>query len=178
MKASRKVRTLLSVKLTTALLGLGVIIAGMSWADSPKAQNQSGDLAISLEARKVVKQSDGQEKLLPADRAFPGEVVQYDALYFNQSPKPLQNVSPTLPIPNGMVFVPQSAKPSPAEASLDGRKFEPIPIKRKVTLPNGDVTEQEVSPTQYRALRWHLGDMAAGAKTTVTARTKLVPVGQ
>ena len=178
MKAKLKVRTLLSVKLTTALLGVSVIIAGISWADSPKAQHQPGDLAISLEARKVVKQPDGQEKLLPAERAFPGEVVQYDALYFNKSLKALQNVSPTLPIPNGMVFVPESAKPVPAEASLDGRKFELIPIKRKVTLPNGEVAEKEVSPTEYRALRWHLGDMAAGSQTTVIARTKLVPVGQ
>ena len=178
MKATRKVRNHLSARLTAALLGVGVILAGMTWADSPRAQTPTGDLAISLHARKVVKQADGQERLLPAERAFPGEVIQYDALYLNKSAKPLQNVSPTLPIPNGMVFVPESATPAPAEASLDGRTFEPIPLKRKGTLPTGEEREQEVPPTQYRALRWHLGEMAGGGRATVTARTQLAPVGQ
>jgi len=177
MKALQKLQVHLFAKLTLFALGVGVIVAGLSGADSPRAQNPNRDLAISLNARKVVKQADGKEQLLPADRAFPGEVIQYDALYLNQSGKPIRNVSPTLPIPNGMVFVPESAKPAPAEASLDGRKFESIPLKRRVALPNGEEQEQEVPPTQYRALRWHVGDMAAGAQTTVTARTKLTPVG-
>jgi hypothetical protein len=40
----------------------------------------------------------------------------------------------------------------------------------------GDVLE-EVSATEYRALRWHASDLAAGAKTTVTARTMLALAG-
>jgi len=130
-----------------------------------------------IAAKKVVKSTDGKERLLPADRAFPGEVIQYDALYQNQSAKPLSGVSPTLPIPSGMIFVPESATPAPAEASLDGKSFQPIPILRKVTLPNGDEKMEEVPATEYRALRWRAGDLAAGAKTTVTARTMLALAG-
>jgi uncharacterized repeat protein (TIGR01451 family) len=178
MKTNVKVRTHFTVKISTALLALGVIVADSAWAQSPPTQKQAGDLAISLKARKVLKQADGQERLLTADRAFPGEVIQYDALYLNKSMKPLQNVSPTLPIPNGMVFVPETASPAPAEASLDGRRFEPIPLKRIITLPDGTQKEREVPPTEYRALRWHLGEMPVGAQAMVTARTKLMPVGQ
>ena len=179
MKASKTSRTGASAKLASALLGVGFILAGITWVASASAApaTAKSDLAISLTAKKVVRQADGKEKLLPADRAFPGEVIQYDALYQNQSAKLLTNVSPTLPIPNGMVFVPESATPAPAETSLDGKKFQPIPILRKITMPNGEEKEEQVPATEYRALRWSVGDLAAGGKTTVTARTMLIPAG-
>jgi uncharacterized repeat protein (TIGR01451 family) len=166
-------------KLTGLLLGSSLILGGSSWA-APTATAQSttakSDLAISLIAKKVVLQADGKESLVAADRAFPGEMIQYDALYENQSAKPLTSVAPTLPIPVGMVFVPESASPAPSEASLDGRKFEPLPILRKVRTPSGEEMKVEVAATEYRALRWKAGDLAPGAKTTITARARLVPV--
>jgi uncharacterized repeat protein (TIGR01451 family) len=179
MKAMKTRRTDLLAKLTGLLLSLGLITGGHTWAASPSVQsaNAKNDLAISLTAKRVIKQADGKEKLLAADRAFPGEVIQYDALYVNQTAKPLTSVSPTLPIPNGMIFVPNSATPAPAEASLDGKSFQKIPIMRKVTTPAGEEKEEEIPATEYRALRWQAGDLAAGATTTVTARTKLVPAG-
>jgi hypothetical protein len=64
----------------------------------------------------------------------------------------------------------------PSEASLDGKKFEPLPIVRKVRMPSGVETEVEVPASEYRALRWEAGNLAPGAKTTITARAKLVPV--
>ena len=68
-----------------------------------------------------------------------------------------------------------SAKPAPAEASLDGRTFAPIPLKRRVTLPTGEVQEQEVPPSEYRALRWQAGDLAPGSRTAIAARTRILP---
>jgi len=176
MKTTKTVRTNLLHQRAGALLGAALILAGLLAAGNTSAQTAKNDLAISLTAKKVVTQADGKEKLVAADRAFPGEVIQYDALYVNQSAKPLTSVAPTLPIPNGMVFVAASASPAPTEASLDGKKFERLPIVRKVTMPNGEEKEIEVPATEYRALRWKAGDLAAGGKTTVTARTKLVPV--
>lgn len=179
MKPTKQSQRHRFAKLTGLLLGFSLILGGSSWAASPTVQSASAknDLAISLTAKKVVLQADGKEKLVAADRAFPGEVIQYDALYVNQSAKPLTGVAPTLPIPNGMVFVPESASPAPSEASLDGKKFEPLPILRKVRMPSGEEKQVEVPATEYRALRWKAGDLAAGAKTAITARTKLVPAG-
>ncbi len=178
MNAPRKTRTNRTLLLTSALVGIGLLVGQTTWAEASKAPAPKNDLAISLTAQKVLSQANGQEKLVPAEVAFPGEVIQYDALYSNQSASQISHVSPVLPIPRGMVYVPDSAKPAPAEASLDGRKFEPIPLRRVVSLPNGEQKEEEVPPSQYRALRWNLGEMAAGAKATVTARAKLVPVGR
>jgi hypothetical protein len=161
MKASKTNRTRASAKLAGALLGAGLILGGITWAASPAVSSVTAksELAISLTAKKVVKQADGKEKLLAADRAFPGEVIQYDALYVNQTAKLLTSVSPTLPIPNGMIFVPNSAMPAPTEASLDGKSFQKIPILRKVTTPTGEEKEEEVPATEYRALRWQAGDL-------------------
>ena len=141
-------------------------------ADSPQGNSKS-PLAIALTAQKVVKQSDGVEKFLAADRVLPGEVIQYDALYQNQGQRPLNNVAPTIPIPAGMIFLPDSATPAPLEASLDGKTFERIPLKRKVAMPSGETQEQEVPAAEYRALRWQLGEMAPGARVTLVARTRI-----
>lgn len=162
------------IKPVSVLVGIGVMVSGLTWADARRPHAATTDLAISLTARKVVLQANGREQLQPAERAFPGEVIQYDARYENRSTDRLNNVSPTLPIPKGMVFVPDSAQPVPAEASLDGRKFAPIPLKRKVVTATGQVREETVAPTEYRALRWRLGVMAAGAQAVVSARTQLV----
>ena len=159
-------------KLTTALLFASFIFLA---ASAPRAVAQGrGDVIVSLVAQKVKVSAEGKEILQPAERAFPGEVIQYDALYHNQSATEIHNLAPTLPIPSGMEYLPEGATPAPAEASLDGKTFAPIPLKRKVTRPDGTVREEEVPASEYRALRWQMGDMAAGKKVTVAARARLL----
>ena len=154
----------------------GLMLFGLlSWAASAGDPSKS-DLAISLQARKVIAQPNGQEQLQPAERAFPGEVIQYDARYVNQSSRPLRQIEPTLPIPLGMVYLEDSAKPAPLKASLDGKTFETIPLHRTVQMPNGEVQVQEVPATEYRALRWFISEMAPGTQTNLVARTRLIPV--
>lgn len=153
---------------------LSVWASALHSAESRPAPGAS-DLKIELQARKVVRDRQGKETLQPADRALPGEVVQYDAIYRNQSDQPLRQVEPTLPIPRGMVYLPNSASPPPVLASLDGRTFEPIPIRRKVIRPDGTEEEREVPATEYRALRWRISELQAGAQVTVTARAKIIP---
>lgn len=172
MKTTRTV-TKTTLKFTAALLCAGCLLTAESRAAELRATKGKSDLAIALTAQRVVKQSDGSEKLLVADRALPGEMIQYDTLCQNQGAKALNNVAPMLPIPAGMVYVDGSASPAPSEASLDGKSFSPIPLKRQVTMPTGEVTEQEVPATEYRALRWQLGELAPGAKTVLVARTRI-----
>jgi len=158
-----------------AIVTAGCVLGGLAWADVPqRLLGNKPDLEVQLETWKVVRQADGQESLENAQRAFPGEVIQYDAHYVNQSDHILGRVSPMLPIPEGMVMVPDSARPAPQEASLDGKTFESIPVKRRVTMPGGEIVEETVAPSEYRALRWHVGDMAAGKSTTVSVRTQVL----
>jgi uncharacterized repeat protein (TIGR01451 family) len=84
------------------------------------------DLKITLTAEKVTVQKDGKEALVAATRAKPGEVIQYTAVYLNQSKGTLRNLAPTLPIPSGMEYIADSAKPAATQASLDRKVFESI----------------------------------------------------
>ena len=150
---------------------LAVLAAGLL-AGPASAQNNKSDVTISLVAQKVVAK-DGKELLVAADRAVPGDVIQYEARCHNQGKQGVQQLAPSLPIPAGMVFVPGSARPAPAQASLDGRNFSALPLQRKVTRPGGQVVLEEIPATEFRALRWQVGDLAAGGKTNVSARTRL-----
>jgi uncharacterized repeat protein (TIGR01451 family) len=137
------------------------------------AQAAKNDVVVTLKAQKVLRGPDGNEVLKVADRAMPGEVIQYDAIYKNESKNGVRNLVPTLPIPPGLEYIPDSAKPAPAKASLDGKTFEPLPLKRQVKLATGETVEQPVPPSEIRALRWELGDLDAGAAAQISARARL-----
>src|ERR1044071_1223016 len=124
------------------------------------AQNAS-DVHVTLKAQKVLRAKDGKETLQTAERAFPGEVIQYDAIYQNYSKQGVHNLQPTLPIPSGLEYIPQSTAPAPAKASLDGRNFAAIPLTRPVTMPDGAVKQEPVPYSEYRALRWEIGDLGS-----------------
>lgn len=135
---------------------------------------KAGEVAVTLKAQKVLRSKDGKEVLQVADRAMPGEVIQYDALYMNQSANSVRHLEPTLPIPAGLEYIADSAKPAPSRASLDGKTFAPIPLMRPVTLANGETKQEAVPLAEYRALRWELGDLDAGKSALVSARARLV----
>ena len=164
--AGRRNFSALSIVALLAAACLGVTPASAQTA--PK-----NPVAISLTAQKVTKDAEGKEQLKPADRAMPGEVVQYDALYKNTSSAGVRNLAPTLPIPPGLEFLPETVNPMPAFASVDGRTFAPFPLVRKVTKPDGTVEEQAVPASEYRALRWTVGDLEAGKSILVSARARL-----
>jgi hypothetical protein len=155
-------------KILTGLLLLAAIFAAR-----PVQAADPGPVVVALTAQKVCTSADGQEKLQPAERAFPGDIVQYDASYRNVSGDGVRDLQPTLPIPRGLEFLPESTKPAPALASLDGRTFAAYPLKRLITLPDGRQEEQLVPWSEYRALRWTVGDLPAGQTVTVTVRARL-----
>ena len=140
---------------------------------SAAAQGAKSDVVVTLKAQKVVRAADGNEVLQAAERAMPGEVIQYDATYKNHSANGIRNLVPTLPIPRGLEYIPDSAKPAPSKASVDGKVFEPLPLIRKVTLPSGETVEQPVPASEIRALRWEIGDLDAGAAAQISARARL-----
>jgi uncharacterized repeat protein (TIGR01451 family) len=136
---------------------------------------QSG-LKVSLTAQRVAVDARGREAFQPAAEAKPGEVVEYRAAYRNPGAAPVREVLATLPIPQGTEYVARTARPAPSLASLDGRTFEPLPLRRKVRLSNGDEVVREVPPAEYRYLRWTLGSIEAGQAETVRARVRVTPL--
>ena len=131
------------------------------------------DLRVNLTAKKVLV-SDGRESLLPAEKAKPGDLIQYEAVYQHSGKAAVKNLQATVPLPNGLVFAADSARPAGAQASTDGKNFLPIPLTREVKKPDGTIEKQPVPLSDYRALRWTVAELPAGGSTTVSVRARVL----
>lgn len=145
--------------------------AGTS-AGSP-AGAAKAPVSVELQAFRVVRDAGGKEQLQSAQRAKPGDVLEYRAVYANHSPKEVKNLLATLPIPASTQVLLDSASPKSVSASSDGRTFAPAPLVQTVTLPNGAKAQRAVPLSAYRALRWPVGTLAAGQNFVVRARVRL-----
>jgi uncharacterized repeat protein (TIGR01451 family) len=134
----------------------------------------AGDVTVALSAQRIV-QKDGHETLEPADKASPGEVVEYRATYRNDGAARVRQVAATLPIPAGTEYT-GAAEPSAALGSLDGTTFAPLPLKRRVKLANGREVEQTVPAAEIRWLRWNIATLEPKAERTVRARVRVTPL--
>jgi len=143
---------------------------------TPLLAAPAGDVRVSLTAQRVSKDASGKTILEPGDQARPGDVVEYQVRYSNESASGVRKLVATLPIPVGMEYLPKTAQPARVEASLDGRTYAPIPLTRKVRLANGREVVREVPTSEYRHLRWSIGELAAHGARTVTARVRVAPV--
>lgn len=121
-------------------------------------------------------ESDGKtEKTASADRARPGDVLEYTSRYANRGDSAATSFMPTMQVPAGTEFVPGGTSTPPVAASLDGATFQPIPLRRTVKGADGKSQEVEVPAAEYRAVRWAAGTLNAGAETTVRARMRITP---
>ena len=130
------------------------------------------EVKVILVASRIVS-INGVEQKQVADKAKPGEVIEYDAEYKNSDKVAVKNVMATLPIPSGLEYLPQTAMPEGALASTDGSSYAPVPLKRTVRGADGRQIQELVPYSEYRSLRWNLGEIAGGASKTVKARMKV-----
>jgi len=131
------------------------------------------EVTVQLSAQKVVKTS-GKETFEAADKMKPGETVEYKAVYKNTDSKSsVRNVKADLPVPTGMQFVPNTAVPAAQLASTDGVNYSKLPLMKKVKGADGQMHDEPVPYSEYRSLRWELGEIPAGGSKTVSARMLL-----
>lgn len=127
----------------------------------------------------VVEQAAVKERLQPMPAHIrPGDVVEYEARYVNGTAKAASDVQITLPVPAGGLQIQLNAfgDTPPQFASLDGKRYDPIPLKRELRLADGRRATIDVPAAEYRFLRWHLGTLPAGAERAVRARMQLPAV--
>lgn len=158
-------------RLVAALL----LVATVTLASVPAIAHASGDVSVVLTAHRITT-VDGKETKSPADEARPGDVIEYRAEYRNAGGAPVRQLAATLPVPNGMEYLPRSASPQVMFASLDGRTFEPVPLKRRVRLEDGREVVRDVPPAEYRYLRWSLGSLDVKQSRAVSARVQVSPL--
>lgn len=136
--------------------------------ESPATQQEP--IRIELTAQRVEKDAEGKESLSPAEEAKPGDTILYTATCENTSDRSLQGIAPVIPIPAGVTLVPDSITPAAKEATTDGSTFVSYPITRTVTTAGGKEESRPAPADAYRAIRWEIAELAAGAKTVVSLR--------
>lgn len=152
----------------TAIRAMAACAVALSFSFASPAAAE-GDVAVVLSAARVVVGEHGAEQLVTTDAVHPGDVVEYRATYSNQGERAVRGLAATLPIPVGMVYLPTGA-PERVEASLDGVQFAPVPLTREVVGADGRLRTETVPASEYRALRWQLGELAADDTRSVAAR--------
>ena len=127
------------------------------------------DVEVVLKQLKVVKHGDN-EALEAAERIKPGEIVEYQTTYRNVSKHADGQLQATLPIPAETEYLPGSARPAAVQASVDGVNYAELPLRKKIKTAGGQLVEQDIRLSEYRSLRWTIGELEAGRKATVSAR--------
>lgn len=130
------------------------------------------EVKVVLTASKIVV-VNGTEQRQSADKAKPGDTIEYVAEYRNTSKSPVSNVVATLPVPSGMEYLPGVADPPQLMASTDEHNYAPVPLKRSIRSADGRLVEQQVPFSEYRSLRWKLGDIQGEASKSVKARMQV-----
>lgn len=162
--------------LPSAYRCFGLFLAAFLAFCALPANGQNPDLKVNLVAKKVTVEGE-KEAFSAADKAKPGDLIQYEATYKNDGQAALHNIGAVVPVPAGLVFIADSGKPASPEASLDGKTFNPTPLTRRVKNAAGVTEEQPIPLNEYRALRWNLGELAPGSSTTVMLRARVATNG-
>ena len=145
-----------------------------AFATAGQAALSADEVQVRLTAQKVATDAQGKESLMPADRAAPGDIIEYQVVYTNAGNGAVRSLLATLPVPPAAEFIAGTASPRTAQASLDGKTFAPIPLVRTVKLPDGSSEVREVPASEYRYLRWPLNELAVGQSATVNARMRVI----
>lgn len=143
-----------------------IVLSGFLLGAVVTTANAADALSINLTASQIVNQN-GKAVLKPITKANSGDMIQYTATYRNNIDKPMTDVAITLPIPANMSYT-GTSDPAPTLASLDGKEFQAIPLKRMV---NGKAVE--VPASEYRAVRWLVKYLPAQKAANVTLKAQV-----
>ncbi len=175
----KKLTQFLSHRRISSLGACAFLLAGLTgFTGAAAAQSapaleatQKKAVAVVLTQSKVVKDAQGKEQLVDASSVKPGDIVEYRAVYTNNTGKPVTGLVADLPIPEGLEYQPRSAKPgaSLVQAATKEAVFGPEPLVRKAASNK----IEPVPYADYRSLRWTLGQLPANGSTAVSARAKV-----
>ncbi len=153
-------------------LALAALVVAAASSTPALAQKGAEPLESTLVGRKVVV-AEGRESLVDAADARPGDVIEYVATYRNAGKDAIRGLKATLPVPPQTEFIPGSSRPAKAQASLDGKAFADMPLRRKA-IRDGQAVEEAVPWREYHAIRWDAGDLGAGGSLSFTIRVRVI----
>lgn len=148
-------------RVTGLFLGLAVVLI-LCLPLQVQAESDEGGLIGVIEAYRVVTNKDGQEQLLPAEKAQPNDIIEYKLTYKNTSTDPLRNIVITDPVPNEAVYISESAvlpRVGRVQFSIDdGKSYHAWPVKVQVETADGELVWKDAEPEQVTHIRWTLDE--------------------
>lgn len=153
-----------------SILTIGIFAAGLALAQIALAQGAPVSSQLLVQRVDMVA---GKPVLKAAGDGKPGDVLQYSATYRNTGATAAGKLLATVPVPPGTTLVQASPEPAQAMASTDGTTFAPMPLTRLVKQADGSTRKEPVPLADYRALRWEIGALPAGATAVVSLRARI-----
>lgn len=136
-------------------------------------------VAVTLSQFKVSQDAKGAPILVDAKVVAPGDVIEYRAVYKNQSLAPL-SVAATIPVPEALEYIKGSAAAKAANSgpiahtvALKDNQYAPEPLMRRLITADGASVAHAVPYAEYRSVRWMLEKMAPGSSVEVSLRAKV-----
>ena len=152
-----------------------VCLAAVFGTAVASSQTVSANTVSSTLSAQVVSVVDGKSASKPAADAKPGDVIEYRAVYANNTKSAINGLLATIPVPVGTTLIYGSAIPTDPTASVDTVTFAPMPLIRTIKSANGVLRKEPVPLENYRAVRWNAGALASGQETVVSLRVLVNP---
>lgn len=134
-------------------------------------------LEISIAQEKEIVDGAHKARLVPAQAAAPGDLVQYTLSYANKGDEVARDAIIDDPIPKGTTYIANSAAGAGAEVtfSSDGGKTFAAPVKLtyELRLPSGAVEKRIATPSDYTHVRFTIRQVPPGATGSVAFRVRV-----
>ena len=164
------------VLLLTVLLALAASVPAQEAGTTPTLRDEGLPMQVEVLRVDTVPGSDGGrvERFEPVTEALPGDVVEYRITVVNETEAPIEAglVVVTVPIPEGVAYIENSAGPAAGDRALlefsaDGGESygePPVLVDRSVAPPE-----------EYDAIRWtFLQPFEPGEEETVYYRVDVL----
>lgn len=115
----------------TALMSSALILLAPSVLANTQAAKEP--VSVDLKTYLIAQNAEGKVTEQAVSEVKPEQVVEYRAVYTNNTPGTIKNLVATLPIPAETQFLAKSA-PTKAQASTDGVNFAPMPLKKRLAI--------------------------------------------
>lgn len=163
----------MEVAMIIKVMKLLVVVTALLFMALPTCGEDSGAIDVRLTVLKVEMVAGDQEVFVHAETIRPGDLLQYEIVYKVNGKDKVLELLAQLPIPEGMEYVANSARPAKVQASVDGKNFSPVPLQRRVKMVNGQELLEDIPTLDFCALGWPLRGLAPGDEVTVSARLKV-----
>jgi uncharacterized repeat protein (TIGR01451 family) len=132
------------------------------------------EVSLDMSAEKMVEVTNDQGETVTrrqaADNAEPGEVIHYTIEYRNSGDEAATNVEIDNPLPDGTVYVPDSAWGEGTELLFsidDGQTFKKPASLTYTVEEDGESRSKKAEPERYSTIRWVVDRIPPGTSGEV-----------